>query len=351
MTQPGAGTGRSERDEGPIVFDPSGLVPVVAQDETTGDVLLLAYMNVEALRRTLAEGVLVLWSRSRGRLWRKGERSGHVLRVRDLRVNCEGNSLLARVQLEGPGACHEGYRTCYFRRVAIDASGTVDAQVMEEQAFDPAGVYGSPGLEPSERSLSIRARQDKARSTINGGRLDNQVDAVEVFEQEVRALYAAYERLRDEDHTSTSATSRLLHQADCEAAARHALRHGIDELAELQGVLAGTHRHHGGEADVLLEAGQVQYWAVVAAVALGCPYEAWRPHALWLDAWSESHTALLPDGLLMDCAGLILGAGDQCRMAGVHPARVVAADLAAIRTKHPDSNSSGGYELPDEVHR
>ena len=77
---------------GPMKFDASGLVPVVVQDETTGDVVLLAYMNQEALRRTLAEGVLVLWSRSRGRIWCKGEQSGHTLRVSELRVNCEGTA-------------------------------------------------------------------------------------------------------------------------------------------------------------------------------------------------------------------------------------------------------------------
>src|SRR5260221_9808973 len=119
MTQEGAS--RSGAVLGPITLDASGLIPVVAQEETTGDVLLLAYMNEEALRRTLAEGVLVLWSRSRGRLWRKGEQSGHMLRVGGLRVNCDGNSFVARGRLEGPGACHMGYRAGYSAHPAMDA--------------------------------------------------------------------------------------------------------------------------------------------------------------------------------------------------------------------------------------
>src|SRR5260221_7870882 len=126
-----------------LIYDVAGLVPVVAQDEASGEVLLVAYMNAEALQRTLAEGTLVLWSRSRGRLWRKGEQSGHVLGVRELRVNCESNSLLARVALEGPGACHEGYRSCYFRRLEADASGTLRATVVAPRVFDPAMVYAT----------------------------------------------------------------------------------------------------------------------------------------------------------------------------------------------------------------
>src|SRR5260221_8628821 len=150
MTQEGAS--RSGAVLGPITLDASGLIPVVAQEETTGDVLLLAYMNEEALRRTLAEGVLVLWSRSRGRLWRKGEQSGHMLRVSELRVNCEGNSLLARVRLEGPGACHEGYRMCYFRQLAMDAGGTFEAKVVEERVVGPEAGYWSLGSGPPRRT-------------------------------------------------------------------------------------------------------------------------------------------------------------------------------------------------------
>jgi phosphoribosyl-AMP cyclohydrolase len=315
---------------GPIQFDASELVPVVAQDEATGDVLLLAYMNEEALRRTLAEGVLVLWSRSRGRIWRKGEQSGHTLRTSELRVNCEGNSLLARVRLEGPGACHEGYRTCYFRRVATSANRTFEAQIVEEQTFDPEAVYGTsnvPQTPTEEEAQQVISREDAF--TIP-----------EEFEQLTRELYAAYERLRDEDHTATSSTSRLLHEPDREAAAQHAAARAMEELGELRGVIAGTHRHSGGDDDVILEAGQVEYWAIVAVIALGQDYDAWRPHALWLAGWSGAHRELPPhdSGLLLNCAETILAAGELCRAAGVHPTMVVTSDLATVQAKHPNSS-------------
>jgi len=96
-----------------IVFDERGLVPVVVQDWTTGEVLTLAYANAEALERTRATGELHLWSRSRDALWHKGATSGNVQRVRALRVDCDGDALLALVEPAGP-ACHTGERTCFF---------------------------------------------------------------------------------------------------------------------------------------------------------------------------------------------------------------------------------------------
>lgn len=118
-------------------FDKDGLVPVVAQDADTGQVLLLAYMNREALDATLSTGKLHLWSRSRGALWLKGEQSGHYQSVQEIRLNCEGNSLLALVRPLGP-ACHDGYSTCFYRRLATSG----DAKVVEPRVFDPAEVYG-----------------------------------------------------------------------------------------------------------------------------------------------------------------------------------------------------------------
>jgi len=96
-----------------IAFDERGLVPVVIQDWTTGEVLTLAYANAEALERTRATGELHLWSRSRDALWHKGATSGNVQRVRALRVDCDGDALLALVEPAGP-ACHTGERTCFF---------------------------------------------------------------------------------------------------------------------------------------------------------------------------------------------------------------------------------------------
>ena len=121
-----------------IHFDERGLVPVVVQEATTGAVLLLAYMNAEALEATLRTGRAHFWSRSRGRLWRKGERSGREQIVEGLYVNCEQNSLLLRVHQQGGAACHTGHPTCYHRKLAPDGSW----QVVEERVFDPAEVYG-----------------------------------------------------------------------------------------------------------------------------------------------------------------------------------------------------------------
>jgi len=96
-----------------------GFVPVVAQDADTGEVLMLAYMNREAWRQTLATGRGTYWSTERNALWVKGETSGHGQRVREIRVDCDADAVLLRVEQAGP-ACHEGYRSCFFRRVEAD---------------------------------------------------------------------------------------------------------------------------------------------------------------------------------------------------------------------------------------
>src|SRR3954447_19533215 len=106
-----------------VKYDAAGLVTVVVQDAEHGDVLMVAYMNAEALRRTMETGRATYWSRSRQKFWVKGESSGHVQLVRDLRVDCDGDCLLLKVEQTG-AACHEGYRTCFFRAAAPD--GGVD---------------------------------------------------------------------------------------------------------------------------------------------------------------------------------------------------------------------------------
>ncbi|MEO5953428.1 MAG: phosphoribosyl-AMP cyclohydrolase [Chloroflexia bacterium] len=117
-------------------FDEQGLVPVVVQNADTDAVLLLAYTNAEALAETFRTGLLYLWSRSRGKLWLKGETSGNYQRVADLRVNCEGNSLLALVHSMGP-VCHDGYESCFYRQ--LDAVG--NTTFIAERMFDPEVVY------------------------------------------------------------------------------------------------------------------------------------------------------------------------------------------------------------------
>lgn len=115
-----------------------GLIPAIVQDAQTGEVLMLGFMNEEAYAETRSTGAVTFFSRSRGKLWRKGEQSGHVLRVREMRVDCDADTILVRVDPIGPGVCHEGYRSCFFRR--LDEKG--DAKIVEERAFDPEAVYG-----------------------------------------------------------------------------------------------------------------------------------------------------------------------------------------------------------------
>jgi phosphoribosyl-AMP cyclohydrolase len=98
-----------------VAWNADGLVPAVAQDATTGEVLMLAWMSRESLERTLASGEATYWSRTRGRLWRKGESSGHVQRVREVRLDCDGDTVLLKVESVGGVACHTGRRRCFFR--------------------------------------------------------------------------------------------------------------------------------------------------------------------------------------------------------------------------------------------
>lgn len=122
-----------------IDFDKAGgMVPVITQDAATGEVLMMAYMNHEAFAETLRTGRACYFSRSRNRLWRKGEESGNVQEVRDVYVDCDADTLLLKVRQVGGAACHEGYPSCFFRRVADD-----QLQVVARRAFDPRQVYNT----------------------------------------------------------------------------------------------------------------------------------------------------------------------------------------------------------------
>jgi phosphoribosyl-ATP pyrophosphohydrolase/phosphoribosyl-AMP cyclohydrolase len=116
----------STADLSQIAFDANGLVPCVTQDWSTGEVLTLAYMNSEALERTLETGEMHFWSRSRQELWHKGETSGNVQRLRALRFDCDADALLALVEAHGP-ACHTGERSCFHRALGTDAVATHEA--------------------------------------------------------------------------------------------------------------------------------------------------------------------------------------------------------------------------------
>ncbi|NYT61625.1 phosphoribosyl-AMP cyclohydrolase [Alcaligenaceae bacterium] len=108
-----------------VVFDQNGLIPAIAQDADTGTILMVAWMNAESLAETFATGRAVYWSRSRQRLWRKGEESGHVQQLRELRLDCDGDVLLLKVKQEGGIACHTGRESCFFRRLDGDPNQAV----------------------------------------------------------------------------------------------------------------------------------------------------------------------------------------------------------------------------------
>ena len=115
-----------------------GLIPAIVQDDSTDEVLMLGFMNREALERTRATGFVTFYSRSRQKLWTKGESSGQKLLLRELRADCDQDALLLRVELSGSAVCHEGYRSCFFRRLEKDG----EAAVIAERVFSPAELYG-----------------------------------------------------------------------------------------------------------------------------------------------------------------------------------------------------------------
>lgn len=136
-----------------IRFDEQGLVPCVSQDATTGEVLMLAYMNAEALRRTLETREMHFWSRSRGEIWHKGETSGNVQRLRQLRYDCDCDALVALVEPAGP-ACHTGERSCFYRDVEGSAEGEVDAPPVEGEPT-PLPAEALPALERTLRARRL----------------------------------------------------------------------------------------------------------------------------------------------------------------------------------------------------
>ena len=113
-----------------------GMIPAIAQDAKTGEVLMLAYMNEEAFNETLKTGKAVYFSRSRNKLWRKGEESGHFQIVRELFIDCDADTVLVKVEQIGGAACHEGFSSCFFRKL-IDGK----TEVIGSRIFDPSKVY------------------------------------------------------------------------------------------------------------------------------------------------------------------------------------------------------------------
>lgn len=289
----------------PLVFGEDGLVPAVITDSTSGDVLMVGFMNEEALVATRDTGFVHFWSRSRGRLWKKGESSGHVQAVQEIRVNCDCNSLLIEVVQTG-AVCHDGYPTCYYRRLQPDNSLTI----VRDRWFDPADVYGDG----------------------------------EGIATATRLWWGAYAWLREQPLEEESGTSRRLRAAADTIAPRVA-----DELRELAGVLDGSHRHEDLTSDVALEGGQVCYWVALACTRADLAWEDVRPDRALDQAVEETSipalTALLRaeagrwDGgsPLLDLAAaahnvLALVAG-TCAIAGVEPLELIRQDLDNLRSR------------------
>jgi phosphoribosyl-AMP cyclohydrolase len=119
-----------------------GLIPAVVQDHNSGRVLMVGYMNADAFRKTVETGFVTFYSRSRRKLWVKGETSGHRLIVKEISTDCDQDALLVRVAPQGPGVCHNGFESCFYRRLE---AGQEDGKWVESEprVYDPAAVYGS----------------------------------------------------------------------------------------------------------------------------------------------------------------------------------------------------------------
>ena len=125
-----------------VRWNADGLLPAIAQQHDSGEVLMMAWMNRQALEETLATARVCYWSRSREKLWRKGEESGNYQEVRAIYFDCDADTLLIKVTQHGGAACHEGYRSCFFREVDTDSG---EASVIAERVFNPDDVYKSNG--------------------------------------------------------------------------------------------------------------------------------------------------------------------------------------------------------------
>ena len=128
-------------------FDENGLIPAIAQDAENGDILMVAYMNADSLSDTLRRGEAVYWSRSRKTLWHKGGTSGHIQEIVEILIDCDQDALILRVNQKGPGCCHVGYQTCFYRGVPYKDEIKSDEQALplkarySEKSYDPSQVY------------------------------------------------------------------------------------------------------------------------------------------------------------------------------------------------------------------
>jgi Phosphoribosyl-AMP cyclohydrolase len=145
MTFPAPSLDKARLEEGDVLsprFDPNGLVTAIAVDAADGEVLMLAYMNAEALALTLETGIAHYWSRSRNSLWKKGETSGNLQHVEELRVDCDQDAVLLKVRVDGHDAtCHTGRRSCFYRRAEAGPDGAVRLVTDSAPRFEPETVY------------------------------------------------------------------------------------------------------------------------------------------------------------------------------------------------------------------
>jgi phosphoribosyl-AMP cyclohydrolase len=307
-----------------LKFDRQGLIPAVIQDDITGEVLMLAFMNEEAFERTRQTGQTHFFSRSRNAIWHKGEQSGNVQEVRAIFVNCEENSLLIRVIQHGDAACHMGYRSCYYRRLLPDGS----YETVAERVFDPEMVYGD-------------GHAAEKKDSGDGSQF------IGPLEGALRQLYAVYLYLKDHDLSEESNTSRLLQ----ERSLSYLLARLADELEELAEVQSGEHVHTGRQPDTILESSQVQYWLLLLATTLNLPYDDFSPHRALIKGYDAGTTGgtgneieqqqncldlLASNEHSLIVQGMELGfalVGEACARAGISPLAPAEYDLEQMRRK------------------
>ncbi len=269
-----------------LTFDRQGLVPAVIQDAGTREVLMVAFMNEEALRLTRETGQTHFYSRSRAAIWHKGEQSGNVQEVRDIFINCEENSLLIRVVQHGGAACHDGYVSCYYRRLQADDS----YETVAERVFDPEVVYSSIKEPAVSSEQEIPIVQDSITPEM-----------LQKLEAELRQLYGVYLYLRDHDLSEESNTSRLLQ----EHSQSYLVSRLADELQELADVQVGEHVHSGRQLDTILEGSQVGYWLFLIAAGMNVPYNDFAPHTSLLDGYRGQYSDVKAIEQRQECLSLV----------------------------------------------
>jgi len=284
---------------------------------------MVASMNEEALRITRETGYTHFFSRSRNKIWHKGEQSGNVQKVQSIFVNCEESSLLIRVVQHGDAACHDGYHSCYYRRLQEDNS----YQIVAERIFDPTIVYATKQEEADYNSDTLYKEN------------------LHKLEEEMRQLYGAYIYLRDHDLSEESNTSRLLQ----ERSQSYLVARLADELQELAEVQSGEHVHAGRDSDTILEGSQVGYWLFLLAAGRSIPLNDFMPHTAVLSGYyspcsdekaveqcEECVRMVATDQPSLIAQGLQRGfafVGWACAGAQVSPLAPAEYDLAQMRRK------------------